>query len=103
MNHFMARLIFCFFAEDTEIFNGSDLFTRMVEQMDARDSSNTHEAIGELFRAIRTAPHQRKKAKIPRWADAFPYVNGGLFSGKVEVPYFSKFARSCLLRIGNLG
>ena len=23
MNHFMARLIFCFFAEDTDIFNGS--------------------------------------------------------------------------------
>jgi hypothetical protein len=22
MNHFMARLIFCFFAEDTDIFNG---------------------------------------------------------------------------------
>jgi hypothetical protein len=27
MNHFMARLIFCFFAEDTDIFNGSRLFT----------------------------------------------------------------------------
>jgi hypothetical protein len=27
MNHFMARLIFCFFAEDTDIFNGDGLFT----------------------------------------------------------------------------
>jgi hypothetical protein len=27
MNHFMARLIFCFFAEDTDIFHGSGLFT----------------------------------------------------------------------------
>ena len=27
MNHFMARLIFCFFAEDTDIFNGPGLFT----------------------------------------------------------------------------
>ncbi len=27
MNHFMARLIFCFFAEDTDIFNGTGLFT----------------------------------------------------------------------------
>jgi hypothetical protein len=33
MNHFMARLIFCFFAEDTDIFNGVGLFTRTVEQM----------------------------------------------------------------------
>jgi hypothetical protein len=33
MNHFMARLIFCFFAEDTDIFNGEDLFTATIEQM----------------------------------------------------------------------
>ena len=54
MNHFMARLIFCFFAEDTDIFNGSGLFTAHVEQMSAKDSSNTHEVIGELFRAMNT-------------------------------------------------
>ena len=53
MNHFMARLIFCFFAEDTDIFNGTGLFTATIEQMSARDSSNTHEMIGELFRAMR--------------------------------------------------
>ena len=33
MNHFMARLIFCFFAEDTDIFDGDDLFTATIEQM----------------------------------------------------------------------
>jgi hypothetical protein len=42
MNHFMARLIFCFFAEDTDIFNGEGLFTQTVEQMSDRDASNTH-------------------------------------------------------------
>src|ERR1700730_1426183 len=33
MNHFMARLIFCFFAEDTGIFNGARLFTDTIAQM----------------------------------------------------------------------
>ena len=33
MNHFMARLIFCFFAEDTDIFNG----TRPVHRHDRAD------------------------------------------------------------------
>ena len=28
MNHFMARLIFCFFAEDTEIFKPNGIFTK---------------------------------------------------------------------------
>ena len=36
MNHFMARLIFCFFAEDTDIFNGIGLFTSTIEQMSAQ-------------------------------------------------------------------
>jgi hypothetical protein len=39
MNHFMARLIFCFFAEDTDIFNGEGLFTKTVDQMSERDGS----------------------------------------------------------------
>jgi hypothetical protein len=102
MNHFMARLIFCFFAENTDIFNGTGLFTATIEQMSARDSSNTHEVIGELFRAMNTGIEKRAGASTPRWADAFPYVNGGLFSGSTDVPRFSRIARSYLLHIGNL-
>lgn len=102
MNHFMARLIFCFFAEDTDIFAGSGLFTDTVAQMSARDSSNTHEVISEIFRAMNTKQAERAAAGVPRWADGFPYVNGGLFSGSVEVPHFSKIARSYLLHIGSL-
>jgi len=102
MNHFMARLIFCFFAEDTDIFDGSDLFTDTIERMSARDSSNTHEVISEIFRAMNTDFSKRPDADLPRWVEQFPYVNGGLFSGRTEVPSFSKIARSYLLHIGNL-
>jgi hypothetical protein len=102
MNHFMARLIFCFFAEDTDIFLESSLFTGTVERMSAGDSSNTHEVIGELFRAMNTKAEEREVANIPRWANVFPYVNGELFSGSTDVPRFSKIARSYLLHIGNL-
>jgi hypothetical protein len=102
MNHFMARLVFCFFAQRTDIFIGDDLFTTTIDQMSARDSSNTHEVIGELFRAMNTKIEDRASAKIPRWADAFPYVNGELFSGSIDVPRFSRIARSYLLHIGGL-
>jgi len=102
MNHFMARLIFCFFAEDTEIFNGRVAFTSSIETMSAKDSSNTHEVISELFRAMNTKATERATAGIPRWADGFPYVNGGLFSGSTDVPRFSRIARSYLLHIGSL-
>jgi len=102
MNHFMARLIFCFFAEDTDIFNGTGLFTNTIDQMSERDSSNTHEVMSEIFRAMDTAIPKRSGANLPRWADTFPYVNGGLFSGNTDVPRFSKIARSYLIHIGNL-
>ena len=65
--------------------------------MSARDSSNTHEVIGEIFRSMNTKTSDRKKENIRSWADGFPYVNGGLFSGSTEVPHFTKIARSYLL------
>lgn len=102
MNHFMARLIFCFFAEDTDIFRGNRLFTTTVEQMSERDSSNTHEVISEIFRSLNTKTNDRSGEKLPRWTELFPYVNGGLFAGSVDVPKFSKIARSYLLHIGSL-
>jgi len=102
MNHFMARLIFCFFAEDTDIFNGNGLFTQTIGQMSARDSSDTHHIIGEIFRAMDTPIQEREKAKLSRWADGFPYVNGGLYAGNTDAPRFSKIARSYLIHIGSL-
>ncbi len=102
MNHFMARLIFCFFAEKTDIFNGTGLFTETVSQMGARDSSDTHQIMGEIFRAMNTPVKDRATSGLRPWADVFPYVNGGLFSGNLDVPRFSKIARAYLLQIGSL-
>lgn len=102
MNHFMARLIFCFFAEDTDIFVGEGLFTKTVEQMSARNSSDTHAVISEIFRSMDTKIADRESAGIARYANQFPYVNGQLFSGSTEVPRFTKIARSYLNHIGNL-
>jgi hypothetical protein len=102
MNHFMARLIFCFFAEDTDIFKRSDLFTDKIDQMSESDASNTHEIIIELFKAMNTPFEKRKAEKIARWAGELPYVNGGLFAGSLEVPKFTRIARSYLIHIGGL-
>ena len=102
LNHFMARLIFCFFAEDTAIFGKEARFTATAEQMSARDSSNTHEVLSEVFRAMNTKLAERESAGIRSWANVFPYVNGGLFSGSVDVPRFSRIARSYLLHVGTL-
>ncbi|MES1950111.1 putative DNA methylase [Salinisphaera sp. S4-8] len=102
MNHFMARLIFCFFAEDTDIFDGQDLFTRTVDTMSERDGSNLADVMSTLFRAMDIRHEDRDDAELPGWAKPFPYVNGALFSGATDVPHFTKLARSYLIQAGNL-
>jgi hypothetical protein len=101
MNHFMARLIFCFFAEDTGIFP-SRLFTTTIDQMTDSQSNNTHEVLAELFRAMDLKFDMRRAAGVPSWADRFPYVNGALFSGATDCPRFSRIARSYLLAAARL-
>ena len=107
MNHFMARLVFCFFAEDTDIFNGEGLFTHTVEQMSERDGANTNEVLETIFRAMNIkvadrAHTQPGQPRLPNWSNGFPYVNGGLFSGSAEVPRFTRMARTYLLHAGSL-
>jgi hypothetical protein len=104
MNHFMARLVFCFFAEDTDIFNGDGLFTKTIEQYSERDGANSHEVLAEIFRAMNLKLAERATAqpRLPNWANTFPYVNGGLFSGSTETPRFTRMARTYLLHAGNL-
>ncbi|WP_257942882.1 DNA methyltransferase, partial [Xanthomonas campestris] len=102
MNHFMARLVFCFFAEDTDIFHGTSLFTKTLQTMTESDGSNTHQVLETIFRAMNLATEERATAKLPGWAEHFPYVNGGLFSGSTDVPVFTRTARSYLIRTGEL-
>ena len=104
MNHFMARLVFCFFAEDTAIFGGDGLFTKTVDQMSDRDGANTHEVIEAIFKAMNISHTVRPALdpRLPTWADKFPYVNGGLFAGDTEVPRFSRTARRFLVHAGDL-
>ena len=104
MNHFMARLIFCFFAEDTDIFHGEGLFTQTIEQMSQRDGSDLHHVLSEVFRAMDIRVNERTSTspRLPAYANGFPYVNGQLFSGSTQVPRFTRMARTYLLHAGSL-
>lgn len=85
MNHFMARLIFCFFAEDTDIFQGKGRFTNTIAQMGA-GNADTSEIIATIFAAMNLRQGEHEAAGIPRWAQGFPYVNGALFFPGTPTP-----------------
>lgn len=83
----MARLIFCFFAEDTGIFHGDGLFTATIQQMSEADGSNTRDVLLELFRAMNLDPRKKgERDGVRPWADVFPFVNVGLFQDEIGWP-----------------
>lgn len=99
LNLFFTRLLFCFFAEDTEIFTENQ-FTNAVGSHTLPDGSDTAEFLTALFLALDT----ESAAEKPNHLAAFPYVNGRLFraDGRFVVPRFTKLARDELISAGKL-
>lgn len=98
-NVFLSRLLFCFFAEDTGIF-ADNLFTNTIAATTKTDGSDLNEFLERLFTVLDTAPKERKK--LPDYLEKFPYVNGGLFRNKIEIPRFSAHSRNKIIECGEL-
>jgi hypothetical protein len=99
LNLFMARMLFCFFAEDTSIFE-KGLFSQTVFSITREDGKDTAAVLQTLFTAMNTAAKARKD--LPEFARRFPYVNGGLFAERQPIPAFSARARRLLKECGEL-
>jgi type II restriction/modification system DNA methylase subunit YeeA len=82
LNVFLSRLLFCFFAEDTGIFK-KNLFTSSINNHTQQDGSDLNEYLQQLFNVLNT---EHRPVNTPTYLNVFPYVNGGLFSSKSEIP-----------------
>lgn len=99
LNLFMTRMLFCFFAEDTSIFEKGQ-FTQTVLTVAHADGSDMHAVLGTLFESMNT-PNE-KRAQMPEWAARFPYVNGGLFKQRTQLPAFNARCRRLFQDCGEL-
>ncbi|MBU1691600.1 MAG: class I SAM-dependent DNA methyltransferase [Gammaproteobacteria bacterium] len=99
LNIFMTRMLFCFFAEDTSIFE-KDLFTTTLMTLTREDGTDTSSVLETVFAAMNTSDKGREG--LPEFARRFPFVNGGLFHDKTPIPKFSKRARRLLKECGEL-
>lgn len=97
LNIFLSRLLFCFFAEDTEIFE-KNIFTNTLAQHTQNDGSDTNVFLDELFLKLNT----EDGSQYPDYLAKFPYVNGGLFNEKIASPIFTSKARKTLIELGDL-
>lgn len=100
LNIFLSRLLFCFFAEDTEIFEGDSIFTNTLYQHTNANGSDTNLFLDRLFDVLNT--DKSKRTNIPQHLTEFEYVNGGLFRDPIESPKFNAKARKILVELGEL-
>lgn len=98
LNVFLTRLLFCFFAEDTNIFEEGQ-FTNSIDSHTQEDGSDLNEYFDRLFDVLNTP--KNKRTSLPEYLDAFPYVNGGLFRDKIISPKFTKSSRRAILDSGD--
>lgn len=98
LNIFITRLLFCFFAEDTGIFE-NNLFTDSIQRFTKPDGSDLTEYLDESFNVMDLS---LRPSHIPSIVKQFPYVNGGLFSRRIQIPRMGAKARKIIIECGEL-
>jgi hypothetical protein len=99
LNVFFSRLLFCFFAEDTEVFEKSS-FTSAIGSLSLEDGKDLHELLDQIFDVLNT--EESKRIGYPSHLLGFGFVNGKLFERHSSAPRFTAKARSLVLDCGTL-
>lgn len=94
-NVFLSRILFCYFAEDTGIFEPK-LFTNHIASHTDADGGDLAEYLSRVFEMM----DLEEREGYPEYLTNFPYVNGGLFADKLAVPKFNKKSRALLIECG---
>lgn len=101
LNIFLTRLLFCFYAEDTGIFDKGQM-SYAIQSYTKEDGSDVDQFFTDLFTVLNLDDNAPERKKMPAHFQAFKYVNGGLFSEDEPVPEFGRKARRILLDCGQL-
>lgn len=94
LNVFLTRLLFCFFAEDTGIFNANQ-FSKTIVNHTNEDGSDLADVLATLFESLDKKSDE--KTGYPSYFQEFPYVNGKLFSDDVAIPKLNSKVRKLII------
>ena len=93
---FLVRLVYCLFADDTGIFLPRSVFLYFLEEKTIENGSNLGAMLQLLFQILDT-PENARQSTIDEDLRQFPYVNGELFSERMDLPFFDKKMRQILI------
>ena len=97
---FLVRLLFCFFADDTNIFN-QHIFENFIELKTNEDGSDLGSRLNHLFEVLNT-PRDKRQSSLPEDLSEFPYVNGKLFEENIRTISFNSKLRELILDCSSL-
>ena len=100
LEQFLVRIVFCFFADDTGIFEPRDIFLDLLENRTREDGSDLGPFLTQLFQVLNTPVGQRSR-NLDEDLDRFPYVNGDLFREQLLIPSFNSEMRQRLIDAGH--
>ncbi len=96
LEQFLVRIVFCFFADDTGIFEPRDIFLDLLENRTQEDGSDLGGWLAQLFQVLNT-PVDRRSTILDEDLARFPYVNGDLFREQLLIPSFNPEMRQRLI------
>ena len=96
MDRFMMRAVFCLFADDTGIFEPRDLLFDFIELRTSDDGADLGLWLSQLFQVLNT-PVDDRQTNLDEDLAQFPYINGELFAGQLDIPSFDSSMRQLLL------
>lgn len=96
LERFLVRIVFCLFADDTGIFEPSDIMLDFLESRTKEDGSDTGALLNQLFDVLNT-PKPERQNNLDQDLTQFDYVNGGLFQERLRAPAFDGKMRQLLL------
>ena len=99
LNLFLIRILFCLFAEDTDIFPRNK-FSNDLKTLTKEDGSDTNGIIRAIFEKLSTNIFD--KDKISSYLVDYPYVNGNLFSKKHVELNFDYKLRKLIIEAGEM-
>ena len=96
LEQFLVRIVFCFFADDTGIFEPRDIFLDLLENRTREDGSDLGGWLAQLFQVLNT-PEDRRSTNLDEDLAQFPYINGDLFREQLLIPSFDSEMRQRLI------
>ncbi len=101
INIVCVRLVFCLYAEDAGMFNEHQQFGKFLNKY-KNDPTAFRDELKKLFKILNTKENERDPFDNDEF-NKFPYINGGLFAEKVQVPTISQDLINYLIDQGSFG